>query len=761
MKILIVGLKDEQLFRIFELLGSNEKKSAKIYETWINSIDEAFVDPGIRNYSSINLRDSNQRDKLLFPLLRSNMYVIDFWLSNEVYPLEAKTFDKKLMCSAWDLCSENITHRVTGFSGTNDTKNVLPLPIEQNDLPELERTNEKVREKLLLPENQNYEKLPAKFSCEMILERLVQKDIPVLLDAGALMLELSEEHSSDEQIARKWLRFASPKYEAAIYFDTNDVLQTIDRKDIIAALDCSVYNDNLEHCLIYLDEVHTRGTDLKFPPEWKACVTLSGDITRDKTVQACMRMRQLGKGHSIAFWASHEADMRIRKLKNLQPEELITNEHIVDFICENSKRCESDNTIHWAASAYNYTKKLIAHRKYENNTDTASVVELSKDCIDYENTTLEKMYGDKEEIPLTEIMASLFGKMISQSILQMSHEQIESAIQSIGLISKMVIDKLKDQAPNAKRFRQSLDEHYEKELEMEKEHEEERYVENPPNGKIPATPLFDDLLLQLFSNCPSNEIIDELKSNGKLCSLISCLYSTKLVKPYIEENPWPDDIFVTRDFIHVVQPEGPLDIPYLRDFTDDFLRPIWWIAQTTLPNNKHIWILLSSFECERLIPTFRKSIKSVLFMYRPRLNKTQKNLLHETRLQITAKPTPLRFDTCKEAQIGAFSGTMYFGSEIEQNAYCNFLGLIPRPRDHVLESEFNRGMIAPNGFVPSGNRKLSDSISQCVGACRFERNPVDLVLKLIKSHHQSYDKDSHVVSILEHGVKMQISCEKN
>lgn len=741
------------MFRIFQLLETYQN-AAKIYEIWINSINEALVDPAIRNYSSVNLSDSTQRDHLLFPLLRFNMYVIDFWLSNEVYPLEAKMFGKKLMCSPWDLCSDNMEHRVTGFSGTNDTKNVLPLPIEQNDLPELEQTNKNVRKTLLLPENQNYEKLSANFSCEQILKRLVEKDIPVLLDAGALMLELS-----DEEMAREWLRIAPTKYEAAIFFDTHDVLQTIDRNDIITAFDFSVYHDNLECCLVYLDDVHTRGTDLKFPPEWKACVTLCGDITRDKTVQACMRMRQLGKGHCIAFWASHEADMRIRKLKNLKSENLVTNEHVVSFICENSKLCEADNTIHWAASAYNYTKNLIAHRKYESDKDTASVVELSKDCIDYENITLEKMYGDKEEVPLTKIMASKFSGMISQNILNIPYERIGATIASIGKISKMVIDKLEKQAPNAKRFRQSLDEQHEKELEMEREHEEERDVEKLDEKK-PAEPFFDDMLLKLFSNCPSNEIIDELKLNGKLYELISCLYSTKLAEPYNEENPWPQNIFVTEDFIRVIQPTAPLVVPYLLEFTDEFLRPVWWIAQTTLPNSKSVWILLSSFECERLIPTFRKSVNSVLFMYRPRLNKTQRNLLHETRLQITTRPTPWPFDANKEAEIGAFSGTMYFGSEIEQNAYCNFLGLIPRPRDQELERDFTRGMIAPNGFVSSDNRKLSNSISQRVGACRFERNPVDLIIKLINAHHQSYDKDSHVASILEHGVKMQINDEK-
>lgn len=47
---------------------------------------------------------------------------------------------------------------MTGFSGTNDTKNILRLPIAQNDIPKLKQTNENVRKILERRENQNYKK---------------------------------------------------------------------------------------------------------------------------------------------------------------------------------------------------------------------------------------------------------------------------------------------------------------------------------------------------------------------------------------------------------------------------------------------------------------------------------------------------------------------------------------------------------------------------------------------------------------------------
>lgn len=268
------GLSTSQLHQVFRLLATKEDAAA-IYEKWMTNISPKLIDASIATYSGVNLSDPFQREQILFPLFRFNMCVIDFYLSTIVFPREAKTFENKLICTAWDLCTEHMVHRVTGFSGTNDTKNILPLPISQNDLEELESTNVNVRKTLLQPENQSYENLPANVSAKTILEKLVESNIPVLLDSGALMLELN-----NKEVGEEWLKLAPDTYyDAAVFFDSNDVLQTIDRNGVMAEFDCSVYRGNLKRCVVYLDDTHTRGTDLKFPLGTRACVTLSGDIT--------------------------------------------------------------------------------------------------------------------------------------------------------------------------------------------------------------------------------------------------------------------------------------------------------------------------------------------------------------------------------------------------------------------------------------------------------------------------------------------------
>lgn len=45
------------------------------------------------------------------------------------------------------------------------------------------------------------------------------------------------------------------------------------------------FSDNLTECLVFLDEAHCRGTDLKLPQVAKGALTLALGQTKDQTVQ--------------------------------------------------------------------------------------------------------------------------------------------------------------------------------------------------------------------------------------------------------------------------------------------------------------------------------------------------------------------------------------------------------------------------------------------------------------------------------------------
>lgn len=682
---------------MFNILGS-QQNSAEIYDGWIQTAPNQLVDETIQSYAGVNLSDPKQRNELVFPLFRHNMHVIDFFLSNLVYPREAKTFEHKLICTAWDLVSDNLEHTVSGFSGTNDTKNILPLPIMQNDLKELEKTNDNVRNILLRQENSGYHHLPANVRGLQILILLSKLKIPVLLDAGACMLELN-----NQQVAKQWLNFVdSTLFDATVYFDTADVMMTIDRTGIITEFDYSVYRNKLDRCLVYLDDSHTRGTDLKFPLGWKACVTLSGEITRDKTVQACMRMRLLGHGHSIVFMASYEADVRIRDHCNLG-NAIPRSKNVIDFICNNSRRFEEENTVHWSAAAYNYCKKLAAHKMHENSPESEATELLRTKCKDNEYVTLKDMYGFKESLLLTQISENHFDNMIE------AYRNNDEILKVVQAIYEGVDKKIAKHVPKLKRFSQSFDEEQEKELEHELE--EERQVERPPPATA-AIPVYDKSLEKIVCYGASSQSVREMRMRKDIMSLHESLLDKALYNSYKgDPSPWSDNLYVTRDFITVVENRN----------SDEYLRPVWWVLHIVHREDSAIYLLLSSYEANLLLPLCWGSTRSTLMSYRPRLSQLHSNLLHDIPLQVTSISSNFddHISMDDEVQIGMYSGAMYFKSEHEQDAYCGFMALIPNPRSPDLEIAFEEGYIETNSFVLVKNRLHSSAIARFVKKCKY------------------------------------------
>lgn len=181
-----------------------------------------------------------------------------------------------------------------------------------------------------------------------------------------------------------------------------------------------------------------------------------------------------------------------------------------------------------------------------------------------------------------------------------------------------------------------------------------------------------------------------------------------------------------------------------------------WIARVEADDGTYRLILLSSFECDRLLSTFRRSDESSLYMYRPRLCDIHNDLTDNRDLRVSGRANTVDISEDDSAQIKMFSGAMYFRNETEQNAYCNFLGLIPRPRTSQQNDAFEKGLIKPNGFVPPEHRH---ELAEFVGKCTFEENPIIIARRLIEAHHGYLRKGSNVASILERGIK-QVICDE-
>lgn len=73
---------------------------------------------------------------------------------------------------------------------------------------------------------------------------------------------------------------------AAVYFDDHDQLVVVDRNNRVELFNLSPYRRLLDLCVVYLNEAHTRGTDVPFPAGTRAAVTLEKGkgVNKDKLV---------------------------------------------------------------------------------------------------------------------------------------------------------------------------------------------------------------------------------------------------------------------------------------------------------------------------------------------------------------------------------------------------------------------------------------------------------------------------------------------
>ena len=268
------------------------------YGRWVASrgggADNSLLPQALRQWNAINVEDAGQVETL-WQHLRRARNVVDDYLNVFVFPAHAKQFSLKLQVSAWDV--PLFRHhaagtepggrwaRTTGFSGTNDDRIMLPLTIRQDDLPALRHTNAEVLSYLLQRRNREYvvavDPQGRRLSEEGLLLALQGHAIRVLVDAGAYILEMD-----NRTLAQTWLRF-DHSAKAAVYFDASSrawvTYRGITKEDV--PLLATPFIEDLSECLVYLDEAHTRGIDLKLPPEARGGLTLALGQTKDLTVQ--------------------------------------------------------------------------------------------------------------------------------------------------------------------------------------------------------------------------------------------------------------------------------------------------------------------------------------------------------------------------------------------------------------------------------------------------------------------------------------------
>ncbi|GJC89543.1 hypothetical protein ColLi_12381 [Colletotrichum liriopes] len=491
------------------------------YCVWVADSDD--LPHKFHQLLSINLEDRLQCIEEVFPYLKYAKAVVDYFLEHIVFPKELKEFPHKLSASGWDLGEEK-PQPTTGFSGTNDSRAFLPLTVSQLDDREQQPTNALVLEYLLQDENSvvlmRKPKTALQSDAEALLETVVQLKPPVrvILDVGAQILELD-----NLEVAKRWLQ------------------KTGDNEDTQAVIFCD------ENDQIYL----------KLPPTYRAAVTLGANLTKDRLVQACMRMRKLGKGQSVIFCVPEEIQQKIiPRLGNQNPS--ITVVDILEWAIAETFVDLRRGIRLWANQGQRHKRQQTLWAEARVNGSTQLDDHADK-FLEEEAQTLDTRYRPDHH-PTSNFASQPGVDAITDRLLQFG-----------GL------------DPDSATFRE------EQERELSPEVEQERQIQRPP----PADPAVH----YLHSDIRRSVSQGVLSAGSKAYMPAFIALADTSAAQHFDVKGIPQGLLVTADFVRTI-------VPFRNGYISDlFQRSVQWILTSASETGGiQVAIIISPYEAHELLP---------------------------------------------------------------------------------------------------------------------------------------------------------------
>ncbi|KAL8827547.1 MAG: hypothetical protein Q9191_003114 [Dirinaria sp. TL-2023a] len=628
------GLGLSQLRETIEQMIKSDDPSSE-FDRWTYNANS--LPPHLRLWNTINADDEVQLSEL-WTHLRYSTTVIDYFLNNFVFPRHAKQFEMKLQASGWDiplyspsdmttvgqsLRSGSLT---TGFSGTNDNRTLLPLTIKQADLPALSHTSAEVLTYLLQPRSRGYmvaaDGRGRHFSEHQLLMMLCRREIRILIDAGAQILEMD-----NISLAKAWLK-VDHKASAAVFVNTDNRLTVIYRNGIVAPLVATPFADNLENCLVYLDEAHTRGTDLKMPLRATGALTLGLGQTKDHTVQAAMRLRQLATSQSILFVAPPEVHQSILDLREKGAGDNIDSFDVICWLLEQT--CDGLEQMQplYFAQGVDYCRRAQAafdHPDFlENAKDREKYVRVLRQK---EKQTLEQLYKPR--------------------LISKSPEVHKNLVPQLAAFMKVLEDRRKAYNTFGKAVQNSALQEVEQEREVAVEVEAVREMQKPIQYDALAFPGLH------------KDIFNFIKARGQLPAAgagyehwMAMLERTAVGTKYaIQKSSTASRLFVSVEFSRTVKRPN-----------DNFIRPVNWILWSELSETA---LIIIPEEADLVLPLLRK-IKDHFVHLLTYAAPIAKRMLHFNSLDyytVPAMPQGWKSPSWLTIELGIFAGRLYFDFE--------------------------------------------------------------------------------------------------
>ena len=410
-----------------------------------------------------------------------------------------------------------------------------------------------------------------------------------------------------------------------------------------------------------------------------------------------MRMRQLGKTHSVSFFASAEVASKIRERMVGSADRIETKDVLLWTLHETCEQIKENGTL-WASQGLNFANRAETwDQYYRGDLDLSG---LQTRIREREAQTLEELYGMSELEPHTHLQSP--NSDFARAIEQRCREFQITSLSSTNLLE-------------------------EQERELAHEKENEREVERIL-GATPIKHRFDPFL---------TDFVRAGVMPKRVTTLAGCLANTSIIEQLRDisytffQTP---EIKATKDFALTVK---PLDV-VTTGFMDDYLRPVQWIL--TSLHHPGTYLLISPYEANILLPEVRSSRTAFLHLYSTRIT------LHGPsfeKLDFFTSPsrTSVSITPATIQELNIFAGQTFFRDKKAFQLVCSMLGL------HLGEIPAHlQGQIDIDGFVENDEVRRELSVDGCV----FQASPVRWVhiLMTLRAKAQGFGL-THMGQILQ------------
>ena len=371
-----------------------------------------------------------------------------------------------------------------------------------------------------------------------------------------------------------------------------------------------------------------------------------------------MRMRKLGQGHSVMFFAPLDVDRAIRAVTSVAGEDTVHASDILLWAMHETCAEIQNRAPHWAQQGIDHTSRYIAWSTFCRNEFTSD--ELASRWRRPDAKSLEALYAPTR----------------SRQRCAIPIPEIRQRCTDLGILSLPV---------------SNMDE--EQEREVIHEIERERQVERPPPAVRAEHRITDDV----------HDFVQTgiLKPNSNaFISIFSSFRSPNV--PQTDEGPWTRCVLATSDFCRVTQ--GTVDV-------SEYLRPVNWVLSRPVSRGTPILVILSPYEVNQLLLDIKKSKNVQLHMYTPRVQKAMTpcddlnlyNISTSSRNSVENPNLKGQLMTLID-QLNLFTGQLYLRDYETYIRLCRFLCVYAK--DLEGEGDFRResdGFIQP-AHRPSGAR---------------------------------------------------------